>query len=53
MIAANYLCRQRKRETLKCQLDLAHVDAELNGNDEGELQDEEQEWDPSAAKFMV
>ena len=51
-MAASF-CRQRKRETLQCQLDLVHAHADLNGNYEEESQDEEQEWDPSAAEFMA
>ena len=31
VIAATYLSRQKNRETLQRQLDLAHVHAELNG----------------------
>ena len=32
---------------------MAQVHAEINGNDEEDSQDEEQEWDPSAAEFMA
>ena len=55
MIEATYLHRQRERETLQRQLELAHAHADLNGNIfyEEESQDEEQEWDPAAAEFMV
>ena len=52
MIATTSLCRQRERETLQCQLDLAHA-PEINGNYEEESQDEEQEREPSAAEFMA
>ena len=38
---------------LQCQLDLAHAHAELHGNYEEELQDEEQEWYPAAEEFMA
>ena len=31
VIAATSLCIYRDRETLQCQLDLAHTHAELNG----------------------
>ena len=43
---------QRERDTLHCQLDLAHAHTELNVNDKEELQDEEQECDPAVAEFM-
>ena len=53
MIAATSLFIQRERKTLQCQLDLAHAHADLNVNDEKELYDEEQRWEPSAAEFMA
>ena len=55
VIAATYLRRHRERETLQRQLELAHAHVELNGdNVDGEkLQDEEQEWDPAVAEFMM
>ena len=31
VIAATYLCIYRERETLQCQLDLAHAHADING----------------------
>ena len=53
MITATSLCSQRERETLQCQLDLVHAHTDFNLNDEEELQDEEQEWDPAAAEFLA
>ena len=55
VIAKTSLYRQRDRETLQRQLDLAHEHAELNGkiDFEEEFQDKEQEWDPDVAEFMV
>ena len=55
VLAATSLRRQREREILQRQLDLAHAHVELNGKNvhEEESQDEEQEWDPAVAEFMA
>ena len=55
VIAATYLCRQRYKETLQRQIDLAHAHTELNGKsvDKKKSQAEEQEWDPAATELMV
>ena len=55
VIVTTSLRRQRERDNLQRQLDLVHVNAELNGVnvDKEESQDEEQEWDPDAAEFMA
>ena len=53
MFVETPLCSQRDRETLQCQLYLAHAHIELNENEEKESQDEEQEWESAAAEFIV